>query len=116
MYLVFDIGGTVIKYGYLNEQGEIIDKDEFISELTDLDIFIDTLSKIYFESKYEIKGIALSCPGVINTKTGVIKTIVAYPYLEGICLTKMLSKACNGIKVTIENDAKCAGLAVNVKL
>ena len=111
MYLVFDIGGTVIKYGYLNEQGEIIDKDEFISELTDLDIFIDTLSKIYFESKYEIKGIALSCPGVINTKTGVIKTIVAYPYLEGICLTKMLSKACNGIKVTIENDAKCAGLA-----
>ena len=44
MYLVFDIGGTVIKYGYLNEQGEIIDKDEFISELTDLDIFIDTLS------------------------------------------------------------------------
>ena len=111
MYLVFDIGGTVIKYGYLTEQGEIIDKDEFISELTDLDIFIDTLSKIYFESKYEIKGIALSCPGVINTKTGVIKTIVAYPYLEGICLTKMLSKACNGIKVTIENDAKCAGLA-----
>lgn len=111
MYLVFDIGGTAIKYGYLNEQGEVIEKNEFISILTDLEIFIKSLSKIYFQSKYEIKGIALSCPGVINARTGVIETIVAYPYLEGICLTKILSRACNDIKVTIENDAKCAGLA-----
>lgn len=63
MYLVFDIGGTAIKYGYLNEQGEVIEKNEFISILTDLEIFIKSLSKIYFQSEYEIKGIALSCPG-----------------------------------------------------
>lgn len=111
MYLVFDIGGTAIKYGYLNEKGEIIEKNEFISTLTDLESFIKTLSKIYFQSNYEIKGIGLSCPGVINAETGVIETIAAYPYLKGICLTKILSRACNGVEVTIENDAKCAGLA-----
>lgn len=111
MYLVFDIGGTAIKYGYLNEQGEVLENDEFISKLNNLERFINTLSKIYFQSKYKIEGIALSCPGVIYAKTGIVKTIVAYPYLEGICLTELLSKACNGIKVTIENDAKCAGLA-----
>lgn len=111
MYLVFDIGGTAIKYGYLNEQGEVLENDEFISKLNNLERFINTLSEIYFQSKYKIEGIALSCPGVIYAKTGIVKTIVAYPYLEGICLTELLSKACNGIKVTIENDAKCAGLA-----
>ena len=112
MYLIFDIGGTAVKYCYSNNKNEIIGKQEFeTASLTNLELFIDRLSNVYFQSDYNIEGIAISCTGVIDAKTGIIKTITAYPYLQGICLTEILSRVCNGVKVTIENDAKCAGLA-----
>lgn len=112
MYLIFDIGGTAIKYCYANEIGDVIDKHEFPTvTLTSLELFINKLSSIYFQSKYKLDGIALSCPGTINSKAGIVEICTAYPYLQGITLTKVLSNACNGVKVTIENDAKCAGLA-----
>ncbi len=112
MYLVFDIGGTAIKYAYLNEEGTILEKDDFPSNTVhNLNEFLDCLSGIYHNSKYDIKGIALSCPGVIDAKKGEILVVAAYPYLNKVCLTEELSKRCNGIKVTLENDGKCAGLA-----
>ena len=112
MYLVFDIGGTAIKYCYFDTNGKMFDKNEFLSTtLTNLNLFISRLSEIYFKSNYQIDGIALSCPGIINSKKGVIEKITAYPFLKGVNLKNLLSKACNGVKVTIENDAKCAGIA-----
>lgn len=112
MYLVFDIGGTVIKYCYFDINGKMFDKNEFLSApLTNLSLFISKLSEIYFTSNYQIDSIALSCPGIINSKKGVIEKITAYPFLKGVNLRQLLSKACNGVKVTIENDAKCAGIA-----
>ncbi len=112
MYLVFDIGGTVIKYCYFDINGKMFDKNEFLSApLTNLSLFISKLSEIYFTSNYQIDGIALSCPGIINSKKGVIEKITAYPFLKGVNLRQLLSKVCNGVKVTIENDAKCAGIA-----
>lgn len=112
MYLVFDIGGTAIKYCHMNDNGEIFDKHEISSkEIDSLEMFIDVLSGIYQQNSAVIKGIALACPGVIDASKGIIKIVVAYPYLQGVCLTKLLSQACDGKKVTLENDAKCAGLA-----
>mgnify|MGYP003287585331 FL=1 len=112
MYLVFDIGGTAIKYCWMSEAGEIFNKQEILSTAVDsLDKFIETVAKIYHESNRKVEGIALSCPGVIDAANGTIKVVVAYPYLQGICLTELISKACDNIKVSLENDAKCAGLA-----
>ena len=112
MYLVFDIGGTAINYCWMNEAGEIFNKQEISSTAVDsLDKFIETVAKIYHESNRKVEGIALSCPGVIDAANGTIKVVVAYPYLQGICLTELISKACDNIKVSLENDAKCAGLA-----
>ena len=112
MYLVFDIGGTAIKYCWMKEAWEIFNKQEILSTAVDsLDKFIKTVAKIYHESNRKVEGIALSCPGVIDAANGTIKVVVAYPYLQGICLTELISKACDNIKVSLENDAKCAGLA-----
>ncbi|WP_041138189.1 ROK family protein [Beduini massiliensis] len=112
MYLVFDIGGTAIKYAYLNEEGTILERHEFLSNsLHTLSEFIESLSQIYHERTYDVDGIALACPGVIDAQNGKILVISAYPYLNEVCLTEELSKACGGIKVTLENDGKCAGLA-----
>jgi len=96
----------------MNEAGEIFNKQEISSTAVDsLDKFIETVAKIYHESNRKVEGIALSCPGVIDAANGTIKVVVAYPYLQGICLTELISKACDNIKVSLENDAKCAGLA-----
>lgn len=96
----------------MNEVGEIFNKQEILSTAVDsLDKFIETVAKIYHESNRKVEGIALSCPGVIDAANGTIKVVVAYPYLQGICLTELISKACDNIKVSLENDAKCAGLA-----
>lgn len=96
----------------MNEAGEIFNKQEILSTAVDsLDKFIEIVAKIYHESNRKVEGIALSCPGVIDAANGTIKVVVAYPYLQGICLTELISKACDNIKVSLENDAKCAGLA-----
>ena len=51
MYLVFDIGGTAIKYCYFDTNGKMFDKNEFLSTtLTNLNLFISRLSEIYFKS------------------------------------------------------------------
>lgn len=112
MYLVFDVGGTAIKYCLMNKAGEIFNKQEISSAtIISLDSFVATIAKIYHESKAEILGIALSCPGVIDAAKGIINIVMAYPYLQGVCLTELISAACDNIKVTLENDAKCASLA-----
>ena len=100
MYLVFDIGGTAIKYCYFDTNGKMFDKNEFLSmTLTSLNLFISKLSEIYFKSNYQIDGIALSCPGIINSKKGVIEEITAYPFLKGVNLKDLLSKACNMLAI-----------------
>lgn len=112
MYLVFDIGGTVIKYGLMEETGEIIKKFNFSAqEITSLEMFVAKIKEIYLNYQGKVEGIAFSSPGVIDAKAGIIKIIVAHPYLQGVCLTEEISKACDNLKVTVENDAKCAGLA-----
>ena len=112
MYLVFDIGGTAIKYCLMDDKGQIIDQWEFSSkEINDLDDFVKCIQEIYDKYKHQVVGIAFSSPGVIDANNGVIEVIVAHPYLQGVCLTEVVSKACDGIKVTVENDAKCAALA-----
>ena len=76
MYLVFDIGGTAIKYCYFDTNGKMFDKNEFLSmTLTSLNLFISKLSEIYFKSNYQIDGIALSCPGIINSKKELLKRL-----------------------------------------
>lgn len=111
MYLVIDIGGTAIKYCCMNRNGEIFNQKEFLTaNIVSLEQFIKCLSDIYFSCE-NIEGIALACPGVIDSINGIVEKITAYPFLQGKSLTKLLSKACDNILVTIENDAKCAALA-----
>lgn len=112
MYLVIDVGGTAIKYCYMDQDGKMYDKaDISTSSIHSLEEFIQAVQKIYHSSPYRIEGIALSCAGVIDADKGIIKVVVTIPYLQGVCLVEEISKACDNVKVTLENDGKCAGLA-----
>lgn len=116
MYLVYDVGGTYIKYALMDSEGTIHKKGKTPTpdgyEST-LEHFVDILSDIYEEYKmiYELEGIAISIPGQIDVEKGIVYGGGALPYLDQIHLGELLSAKCDGIRVALENDAKCAALA-----
>lgn len=123
MYLVFDIGGTYIKYGVSDAEGNITDKDKKPTpsgfKLTDTrlrgttEMLVDILGGVYdeYNAKYDIDGIALSIPGQIDIHTGMVYGGGALTYLHEVNLGELLKERCDGKNIALENDAKCAALA-----
>lgn len=110
-YLGIDVGGTEIKYGIFDENG-----NEFIEESgsaksvrDDLDKIIDILSRMIKSAK-EIDGVGISIPGGVDNENGVIIEGGAIPVLAGVDLIGILNEK-TGFNVAIENDANCVVLA-----
>lgn len=106
--LVIDVGGTFIKYAVMNESAEIPERGKVPTPLESHEEFISKLVEIY--KSVEVGGIAISLPGIIDSERGICITSGALKYNNGCNIVEELEKLC-GVKVTIENDAKCAGLA-----
>ncbi|WP_462392631.1 ROK family protein, partial [Clostridium cadaveris] len=64
-YLCFDIGGTKVKYGILNSNGQILNKASYDTPKESLESFMGPMESIIKGSilSHDIKGISLSCPG-----------------------------------------------------
>ena len=109
-FMVFDIGGSSIKWSVIKESGEFIESNKFIVP-SNKDEFFYELAKITNEmkEKYEVKGIAISAPGAVDSETGIIGGLSAIPYIHGPNFKEILKKATN-LNVEIENDANCAAL------
>lgn len=109
-YMVFDIGGSSVKWSVINENGEIIEKGS-IKVADNVNDFFDNLAKISNEEKekHEVCGIAISAPGAVDSDTGIIGGVSAIPYIHGPNFKEELNKL-TGLKVEIENDANCAAL------
>lgn len=110
-YLVFDWGGTFIKYALMNEEAIILEKGKTTSpKKTDtLEYFLCVLDQIVRQYS-DISGIAISSPGIIDSRKGMIHVVGAFPYLQELELTNLLSDR-YGLPVSIENDGKAAALA-----
>lgn len=110
-YLVFDWGGTSLKYAYMSEDGQIIQKNSVSSPARSAtkEEFYTILDSVVNQFD-DINGIAISSSGVIDSENGVVGVIGAFPFLNGVCIAEELSQRYNK-KVTIENDGKCAALA-----
>ncbi|MGN0436765.1 MAG: ROK family protein [Wujia sp.] len=116
MYLVFDVGGSSVKYALMSETGEFIEKGKMktILEVDDaLERFIDSLGNVYdeFKKKAKIDGIAMSLPGQIDVDNGVVYGGGALIFLNKIKLGERLSARCDQVRVAMENDGKCAALS-----
>lgn len=111
-YLCFDIGGTKVKYGILNSNGQILNKASYDTPKESLESFMEPMESIIKGSilSHDIKGISLSCPGFINPYRGSIEVCQVLSFLEDISITDMLREKFN-IPVAIENDANCVVLA-----
>lgn len=108
--IAIDIGGTTIKIAtWINQKLKMVftidtpdNLDTFYEELT------DAVNEI--KAKNKIDGVAISSPGAVNKKTGVIEGASALPYIHNFKIVPELEKKF-GLPVSIENDANCAALA-----
>ncbi|EFR95576.1 ROK family protein, partial [Listeria ivanovii FSL F6-596] len=105
----FDIGGTALKMGVVLPHGEIIltksaeiigsDGDQILTEM-----------KQFLAENTDVNGIAISAPGYVNPKTGLITMGGAIRRFDHFNLKVWLETETN-LPVSIENDANCALLA-----
>ena len=109
-YMVFDIGGSSVKWSVIKVSGEFIESNK-LNVPSNEDEFFNKLAKVTNEmkEKHDIQGIAISAPGAVDSETGIIGGISAIPYIHGPNFKKILKKATN-MNVEIENDANCAAL------
>lgn len=111
-YIALDIGGSAIKYGLLNQYGDVLEKGSIVTNNEDINKFISDIKDIillYIKNE-DIKGLACSFPGAVNQKTGFIEGISAVPCIHNINMRELLKQA-TGLEVSMENDANCSALA-----
>ena len=74
--------------------------------------FVESLGQIYDKYKDQgVEGIALSLPGLIDAENGIIRNGGGIKYLKDAHLAELLGARCDGVKISMENDGKCAALA-----
>lgn len=110
MYLSFDIGGTNIKFGVVNEKGQILEKAKVPTPKEEVE-FLSLLTKITddFKARYSLDGIGISAPGVVSSD-GVMTTFGALQSMYGLPLREKLS-GLTQLPVVVENDANAAAIA-----
>lgn len=107
MYLALDIGGTFVKYAYMDKDGNMLQQGKYPTITDDLEAFCLEIEKVL---PNDCQGIAISSPGVIDSDTGLIRVVTLLPCLNGVNVKELLQERFH-VPVSVENDAKCAALA-----
>lgn len=108
--VVFDIGGSAVKFGLWENEG-LSNKGSFYTP-KNWDDMKEEMMKVYhnFTKNYSVNGVAISAPGAVDAKEGIINGISAVPYLHYFPIKKEWENLF-GVPVSMENDANCAALA-----
>lgn len=110
LFIGFDVGGTHIKHGVINENGEELTSDEYDTP-DDESTFKQKWKAVVdkYRQEHEIVGIGVSFPGHINHHIGEAAKAGALDYLDGENLCELFAQLTD-LPVTAENDANCAAL------
>lgn len=111
--LAIDIGGTMIKYGLVSSNGQVLSTDKIKTEAEKgLDNILDKIDSIFKKYKENNPiGIAVSGTGQINGMIGkVIGGTPIIPNWIGTDLVKILEEKYK-LPAVLENDVNCAALA-----
>ena len=96
-YIVYDIGGSSVKWSIMNNLGEIFIGGKIaISE--ELEDFFEELTNLVDKYKEEF-----------SLDSGIIKSKSTIPYIYGVNFKEVLQEK-TGLTVEIENDANCTAL------
>jgi len=107
-YFVMDVGGSHIKYALMTAD-EIIEKGEVPTPVDNSIHFVQALVELAKKYENQVKGIALSVPGRIDTSKGLMHTGGYLSFIEDFPLVEILKQQIP-LKISIENDGKCAAL------
>ena len=108
-YLSIDIGGTNIKLALIDHSGQIQSKKQ-VRTPHEYGAFIAALENEIELVLDEIRGIAFSCPGKIDTETGMISFGGALPFLDGISFIDEFQPKF-ALPISVINDGKAAALS-----
>ena len=113
-YICFDIGGTAIKYGLADPQGNFLDQGETPTEVRETGT-AGMLKKIMaliedYQTKGKSVGIAISTAGVVDPVQGkILYAADHFPGYTGTCL-KDLIETRFALPCRVENDVNAAAL------
>ena len=111
-YIVFDFGGTSVKYACSDENGSLSKVGSFPTPADGIEAMICEMRQVFesFGGSQGVNGIAVSSPGAVDSEKGCVGGISAIPYIHEIPLRDMISEELGGLPVSFENDAICAAL------
>lgn len=108
-YLSIDIGGTNIKLAIIDRSGQIQSKKQ-VRTPHEYAAFIAALDNEIELVRDGINGIAFSCPGKVDSETGLISFGGALPFLDGISFIEEFQSKF-GVPISVINDGKAAALS-----
>lgn len=112
-YLIFDIGGTNLKFALFNQDNEIIQKAKEPTA-TNLSSFIMQIKKICDRFPNQFSGLGFSVPGKADVEHQIIHFGGALTFIDGLNFRKEFGDFYH-VPVAIENDGKAAALAEHWK-
>ena len=107
-FITFDIGGTNIKYGIINENGQLMKQFSTPTEAhLGGDAILDKIINIANELKENASGICISSAGIINPISGIVEYATdAIPNYIGLKIKKRIEQE-TGLTTEVQNDVNC---------
>jgi len=111
--LCFDVGGTFIKCGIVNSEGNIIADSKFPTPLSNCrrsipDAILKQINRII--GNFDIDSIGISTAGQVDSEKGIITYANEnLPDFTGCRLADNIKKS-TGLNTFVENDANCAAI------
>lgn len=109
-YLACDFGGSSLKYALVTDEAVLEQSQKRPAPLNSTEEFIETVGELYDQYSHQIAGIAISMPGYIDPIRGELFESGAYRPLYGKNIPELLQARCP-VRISVENDGKCAALA-----
>lgn len=105
-----DIGGTKIRMGIVDEHGQVF-LDEVVPTQIPLYPFLEQEVLRIINENADIEAIGVGTAGFVDAESGVVNFATeTLPGWTGTKVKEQLEKA-TGLRVEVNNDANCAGLA-----
>ena len=114
-HIVFDIGGTMIKYGVIRE-GVVLSSEEMPTNAWEggsriLERVCRKIKELQREGTADLAGIGISTAGMVDPKQGsILYANENIPGYTGMEVQKIIEKSCK-LPCRVENDVACAGLS-----
>lgn len=113
MVLGIDIGGTSLKFGIVNEAGDIVEHKKYETTPFVDNGFEKSMAEAIreFLDKYpKLLGVGMGFPGLLSADRKTVLFLPNIPKVKNMNIVDYLAPKFPGLRIKIENDAKCAAL------